>query len=1459
MELYRDMNTRALLALLVMTSGAFAQELAYPLTTRLQSRVPAGGVPADAYYLPGNADISCFESTPNGTRYLCLNDTGTIVEWSANNRVRQLAAGFLGPIQARVAPDGTLYVLDLGRGTLSQVATNGTVTRIMGAGSDRVIRDRMDPRTFDLPLFTLSRDTYRNSAQLAIDPAGNPYLGFMREEIVKDNGQDVTNRFFYIFRLENRATAMVLHWNGSATIAARQSLPEFNSLSIDKDRNIFFAADGQLYRLTPSLQYTPLIDGRYTVLNSNRISSIVQTDDGNIFLHSRETNNVFRLAFAELRVDLDAFTKLNGHIARQGGQLIGLDLNEKRLVRYRADTARLFVPEEVSRLLRYIPVTGANSAFRAAFDNPVSVSTDNAGQVFIVEGGDGAVYRISANGTLSRIARSTFNPDGPPPPRPTSENFDMNALPYPIVAVANDPEGRLYLLDRNCNFLIQTAPAVARRAREFTNFGGCTEAFLIADQAKRIHIAFATQGEIQTGTGDPVSGDYNFSRTFGGSRIWSMTQLPSGDLLALEGPNLNFVTIRRINSTTRQVVTVRYDDSLRNANNFRPSSLAVDISGRLLAVSCCTAGSSNEAGRRFLYSLQLTGTDVLIGQTRPVTFFDSTGEAPERLFSHPRGILIRTNQSRIFYFEDAQFRNQSAVGLPNRQTWTYTPDAGTQELAIPVNPGFGPTAFRSRITCDRGFERFVRLVPSAAVAPTQLRLALDTLNAPSRSASCRIELLTVDTGRVMANTAVDMVPDPVRLAEIPTLSLLEELTPFRVDPAQETVTRSVRVFNNAPDAVEVKLEGTLPDGIVATPATLTLEPKQSGDFTFTLTPQKLFRQVYELPLRVTCATCKAPIPINLSFQITGRTTAIDISAEAALVDIAGLNSSNLNRMAATTLVLTGLDTTDVNVTTDFGNAPAWFTLERGTPTRMADGKLVVPYEVVLNRQALPTRQASNIVVFSTQTLTGVARRFLTVFFYPEGSTVQRLFESGSAGATLNMSTTRSATVSIPVFSRATAATVYSTYTLGGDSGTVSVPSVQGIVGQGANELTLQVSRAGNPVDSSETKDIVVVFANGERLIYSLNVLTSGLQPVTQSKSDARMAAGACSGSRLLISPREPGLPFTVVKNVGLRFVLQLTDECNQRLDATDRTQLRFTTEPANGSVTVTSVGNGLWEVFWKPERNGEGVNVRVVAVRGVSEREIYAGTLTITGRVADSVVPSLRSFRVVDAVSYQSKSITAPGAFISIFGENMGTDPVVGDASSGAFPTELGGVQVLFNGKPAPLLYTSPGQVNLQVPFDLENSEYRMTIRRGELASAPAAMGVGSASPAIATINGTGTGAGQIFRVLPDQAPTFATPDNPAKAGETILIVATGLGATNPFFDEGRTVPGDNVLATTNPVQVSVGGALAGNASAYLAPGFIGIYFVTGTLPLEVPAGEAVPLIVRVNGVESQTVTMSIQ
>src|SRR5262249_34488584 len=60
----------------------------------------------------------------------------------------------------------------------------------------------------------------------------------------------------------------------------------------------------------------------------------------------------------------------------------------------------------------------------------------------------------------------------------------------------------------------------------------------------------------------------------------------------------------------------------------------------------------------------------------------------------------------------------------------------------------------------------------------------------------------------------------------------------------------------------------------------------------------------------------------------------------------------------------------------------------------------------------------------------------------------------------------------------------------------------------------------------------------------------------------------------------------------------------------------------------------------------------------------------------------------------------APGMLLSIFGSGLAKTTATTPVPS-PIPTSLGGVSVALNGIAAPVLYVSPTQVNVQVPFEV--------------------------------------------------------------------------------------------------------------------------------------------------------------
>ena len=99
----------------------------------------------------------------------------------------------------------------------------------------------------------------------------------------------------------------------------------------------------------------------------------------------------------------------------------------------------------------------------------------------------------------------------------------------------------------------------------------------------------------------------------------------------------------------------------------------------------------------------------------------------------------------------------------------------------------------------------------------------------------------------------------------------------------------------------------------------------------------------------------------------------------------------------------------------------------------------------------------------------------------------------------------------------------------------------------------------------------------------------------------------------------------------------------------------------------------------------------------------------------------------------------------------------------------------------------------------------------------------------------------------------------PARSGETLLIFATGLGpVTNPP-STGAAALTDPISATVEPVIALVGGEPMTVVLAGLVPAFSGLYQVNVELSEQAPSGSAVPLVIQVAGVDSNTTLIAVE
>jgi uncharacterized protein (TIGR03437 family) len=254
-----------------------------------------------------------------------------------------------------------------------------------------------------------------------------------------------------------------------------------------------------------------------------------------------------------------------------------------------------------------------------------------------------------------------------------------------------------------------------------------------------------------------------------------------------------------------------------------------------------------------------------------------------------------------------------------------------------------------------------------------------------------------------------------------------------------------------------------------------------------------------------------------------------------------------------------------------------------------------------------------------------------------------------------------------------------------------------------------------------------------------------------------------------------------------------------------------------------------------------------VYVPTFSNRVDFYGILPQTGvQTPAPVITSLGN-----SASYAQDAIS-PGELISIFGTNLGPASGAGLTldSNGLVATSLGDTQVLFDGIPAPLIYTSATQVNAVVPFGLSTDTTQVSVvHRGQASDAlPVAMA--KAIPGVFSADGSGLGTA----IVANQDGTLNSADNPAPPGSVVTLYATGTGPVAPLGPDGAVVTADSLPLATLPVTVQVGGTPASVMYAGGAPGIVqGVMQVNVAIPDSAPPGSAVPLLLQTGERLSQT------
>ncbi len=235
---------------------------------------------------------------------------------------------------------------------------------------------------------------------------------------------------------------------------------------------------------------------------------------------------------------------------------------------------------------------------------------------------------------------------------------------------------------------------------------------------------------------------------------------------------------------------------------------------------------------------------------------------------------------------------------------------------------------------------------------------------------------------------------------------------------------------------------------------------------------------------------------------------------------------------------------------------------------------------------------------------------------------------------------------------------------------------------------------------------------------------------------------------------------------------------------------------------------------------------------------------------------------VIDpADNVQLRTIT-PGQVLSIFGTDLAPSvpfiPPTGAASSSAT------FGVSFNNIPAPILYSSAQQINVQVPFEISGqTSVQMKVVDGQdplPLSETLTLGVAEHQPAIFLLPSAFTDlipsytvrcGGQVVIGLPAEAVnadgTLNDCANPAVTGTTVTLFVDGLGQVTPPLTTGSIAQA--AIAITPGVDLSSPGSPSLTVATLTVPGSIsGVAQVQVQLPKGLATG-AYQLVPSVGGV----------
>ncbi len=431
-------------------------------------------------------------------------------------------------------------------------------------------------------------------------------------------------------------------------------------------------------------------------------------------------------------------------------------------------------------------------------------------------------------------------------------------------------------------------------------------------------------------------------------------------------------------------------------------------------------------------------------------------------------------------------------------------------------------------------------------------------------------------------------------------------------------------------------------------------------------------------------------------------------------------------------------------------------------------------------------------------------------------------------------------------------------------------------------VTFYLADGGKTSTSFTTGSTVTAkVGSGTPWLTATTATSQGLTTVTiTATASSSMAASAYNGTVTISgsSFAADNQPVAVVLNVTTNPIVQLSSSSLSLTipQNTNKESIPVAiTNAGQGTLTVSSVTAAAANSgTWLSAATVSGGMTVTADPTGLMPG-VYSGTVTVASNAANSSVvlpvqvtveaqgpPFAFAGGVVNNGTFGAGEPVAQGDIAAVFGDQFTYDAPQG-ASGLPLQTKLDNIQVMVNGVAAPIFFTSSGQINFEVPFAAATGGGTVQVVRNGQAGNTIYVDINQRVPRFILFGGYGP-----YAVMTDiDGNLTGIPSHPAKAGDTLVIYAVGLGPTSPSVANGAaSPPSPNLAEVPGTTQVCFGvetpfeQAPCGTAGfTGLTPGFVGLYQINVNVPSGVKSGNQQMSLLLVDNTESDIVQIAIQ